>query len=90
MTHSAVAVPGAGSVLAGLTSREQAVLALMAAGMSNQGISRHMFLSPKTVEAHIGAVFTKLGLLPEADENRRVLAVLCWLSRTGDDLGRSR
>lgn len=56
--------------------------------MSNDGISRHMFLSPKTVETHVGAVFSKLGLLRAAGENRRVLAVLCWLAATQHDIGR--
>ena len=49
-----------------------------------------MFLSLKTVETHVGAVFSKLGLLPAAGENRRVLAVLCWLAATQSEIGRSQ
>jgi DNA-binding NarL/FixJ family response regulator len=36
------------------------VLALMAEGRSNQGIGDHLYLSPKTVEGHIGSIMTKL------------------------------
>jgi DNA-binding NarL/FixJ family response regulator len=62
-----------------LTEREQEVLALMAEGRSNQAISDRLFLAPKTVEAHIGRIFSKLELLPEGDDHRRVLAVLAHL-----------
>ena len=62
-----------------LTAREQAVLRAMAEGRSNAAIGKELFLSAKTVETHIAAVFAKLGLPPSADDNRRVLAVLTWL-----------
>ncbi len=62
--------------LAALTDREREVLALMAEGYSNSGIRRRLFLSPKTIETHIGAIFTKLGLHSVDDEHRRVMAVL--------------
>jgi DNA-binding NarL/FixJ family response regulator len=62
-----------------LTAREREVLGLMAEGRSNQRIGRDLHLSAKTVETHIAAVFTKLGLPPSSDDNRRVLAVLTWL-----------
>ena len=62
-----------------LTEREREVLALMAEGRSNQAICERLFLSPKTVEAYVRAVFTKLGLHQGADDNRRVLAVLAFL-----------
>ncbi|MGQ0668711.1 MAG: response regulator transcription factor [Actinomycetota bacterium] len=70
--------------LAALTGREREVLALMAEGCSNQGIRQKLFLSPKTIETHVGAIFTKLGLLPGTDEHRRVLAVLAYLRSPGD------
>lgn len=70
--------------LAALTDREKEVLALMAEGRSNQGIRQKLFLSPKTIETHVGAIFAKLGLLPGADEHRRVLAVLAYLRSLGD------
>ena len=62
-----------------LTPREREVLALMAEGLSNRGICSRLFLSPKTVEAHVKNIFMKLGLTQEPDDHRRVLAVLAFL-----------
>lgn len=62
-----------------LSPREREVLALLAEGRSNQAIGERLFLSPKTVEAHVRGIFTRLSLLPAPDDNRRVLAVLAWL-----------
>jgi DNA-binding NarL/FixJ family response regulator len=70
---------GEDSALAGLTGREREILALMAHGRSNRAIGEKLFLSPKTVETHVGAIFTKLNLLPAADDHRRVLAVITYL-----------
>jgi DNA-binding NarL/FixJ family response regulator len=64
-----------------LTDREREVLAVMAEGRSNQAICDRLYLSPKTVEAHVRGVFTKLGLQQGADDHRRVLAVLAFLGR---------
>jgi DNA-binding CsgD family transcriptional regulator len=67
-----------------LSPREQQVLDLMARGLSNAAICQELHLSIKTVEPLVGAIFTKLQLHPDADSNRRVLAVLAYL-RSGDD-----
>ena len=66
--------------LAELSPREREVLTLMAEGLSNQGICGRLFLSPKTVETHVNAIFTKLRLAPAPDDHRRVLAVLAFLN----------
>ena len=65
-----------------LTAREQDVLRAMAEGRSNAAIGKELFLSAKTVETHIAAVFAKLGLPQSSDDNRRVLAVLTYLRET--------
>ena len=65
-----------------LTEREREILAAMAEGRSNGAIGRDLHLSPKTVETHVGAIFSKLGLEPAADDHRRVLAVLAYLRTT--------
>jgi DNA-binding NarL/FixJ family response regulator len=62
-----------------LTAREREVLALMAEGRSNRGICERLFLSPKTVEAHVKHIFMKLGIDESADDHRRVLAVVAYL-----------
>jgi DNA-binding NarL/FixJ family response regulator len=62
-----------------LTNREREVLALIAEGRSNKGICDRLFLSPKTVEAHVKHIFMKLGVTESADDHRRVLAVIAFL-----------
>jgi len=65
--------------LAALTERERAVLALMAQGRSNAALAAELYLSEKTVEAHVRSIFTKLNLHPDPGDHRRVLAVLAFL-----------
>lgn len=65
--------------LVALTERERDVIALMAEGRSNGAISASLGVGEKTVETHVAHIFSKLGLEPETDDHRRVLAVLTWL-----------
>jgi DNA-binding NarL/FixJ family response regulator len=62
-----------------LTPREREVLGLMAEGRSNTAIARQLVVSGGAVEKHVTSVFTKLGLEPDAEDHRRVLAVLRYL-----------
>jgi len=66
--------------LAALTARERTVLALMAEGRSNAGIAEALVVTGGTVEKHVASIFDKLGLPPAEADNRRVLAVLRYLS----------
>lgn len=65
--------------LADLTPREREVLALMAEGHSNTAIAERLFIGAKTVETHIGTIFSKLELFPDQEVDRRVRAVLTFL-----------
>jgi DNA-binding NarL/FixJ family response regulator len=67
------------SALDELTPREREILGLMAEGRSNQAIADRLVLEVKTVEGHVRAIFSKLGLEPTAEDHRRVLAVLAYL-----------
>lgn len=63
-----------------LTPREREVLALMAEGRSNAAIAGRLFVTEKAVSKHINNIFSKLGLPPSEDDNRRVLAALAYLN----------
>ncbi|WP_234540618.1 response regulator transcription factor [Streptomyces shenzhenensis] len=65
--------------LLALTPREHEVLSLMAQGRSNAAIAAQMFVSEKAVSKHSYKIFTKLGLEPSENDNRRILAVLAYL-----------
>lgn len=62
-----------------LTEREMEVLAEMATGLNNAAIGESLFISARSVEKHINAIFTKLDLSHTEDIHRRVRAVLLYL-----------
>jgi DNA-binding NarL/FixJ family response regulator len=66
--------------LSRLSGREREVLALVAEGHSNAAIARRLVVSDAAVGKHIGNILAKLDLPPTDDTNRRVLAVLAYLS----------
>ena len=68
------------SSLAWLTERESEILAEMAQGKSNAAIAVTLSVSERAVEKHTNSIFAKLGLSEEKDVNRRVKAVLLYLS----------
>ncbi len=68
------------SSLAHLTPRETEILAEMAQGKSNAAIAATLDVSERAVEKHTNSIFSKLGLSEEKDVNRRVKAVLLYLS----------
>jgi DNA-binding NarL/FixJ family response regulator len=69
--------------LEGLSARELEVLALMAEGRSNAGISRQLWITEGTVEKHVHSILAKLHLPATEDVQRRVLAVVTYLKARG-------
>jgi len=63
-----------------LTMREREVLELMAEGLTNAGIAKRLYVSERTIEAHVRHVLMKLNVPETDDSNRRVLAVLAHLT----------
>jgi DNA-binding NarL/FixJ family response regulator len=66
--------------LSALTPREREVLQLLAEGRTDRGIAEALFVTRKTVEAHVRSIFSKLDLPAAGTENRRVHAVLKFLA----------
>jgi DNA-binding NarL/FixJ family response regulator len=66
--------------MSSLTPRESEILAEMAQGKSNAAIATALSVSERAVEKHTNSIFAKLGLSEERDLNRRVKAVLLFLS----------
>jgi len=75
------------SSLGQLTAREVEILAEMAQGKSNAAIAAALSVSERAVEKHTNSIFAKLGLTEEKDVNRRVRAVLMYLSEAQGSVG---
>ena len=79
---SLISTRGGHDPLAQLTQREREVLELMAEGLTNSGIAKRLYLSERTVEAHVRHILIKLDVPESEDGHRRVLAVLTHRSAT--------
>jgi DNA-binding NarL/FixJ family response regulator len=57
-----LAAPAAAALPAGVSEREIEVLRLLAQGLTNAQIGERLFISPRTVNAHLYRIYNKLGL----------------------------
>lgn len=55
---------------AGLSAREVEVLRLVAAGLTNAAAAERLFLSPRTVNWHLGSIYRKLGFHSRTEATR--------------------
>ncbi|MET7391808.1 LuxR C-terminal-related transcriptional regulator [Streptomyces sp. NPDC005529] len=73
LPHGSVRVPSTQTVATdSLTEREHMVASLAAHGMTNQKIGRELYISPKTVEYHLGHVYEKLDITSRRQLSGRV------------------
>jgi DNA-binding NarL/FixJ family response regulator len=70
--------------LRGLTAREHDILRLIAEGRSNHAVASALGVTTRSVEHSINTIFTKLGLRPSDDVNRRVKVTLMYLAGSVD------
>ncbi len=71
--------PRQGSLTAGLTPRQQEVLAMMAQGYNNSAIAENLVLGTKSVENYINAIYQELSLTHNGPLHPRVQAVLSYI-----------
>ena len=55
---------------AGLSTREVDVLRLAARGMTNAEVAEELFISPRTVNWHLGSIYRKLGCSSRTEATR--------------------
>jgi DNA-binding NarL/FixJ family response regulator len=78
---------GGDTAIASLTPRRVEVLELMAQGYSNARIARQLVVTEKAVARSIALIFQTLGLPPDPDEHRRVIAVIRYLNGRATSAG---
>lgn len=79
------------SPLHAFTERELEVLREMARGQTNVAIARELYVSESAVSKHVSSIFGKLGLTEDAGVDRRVRAVLTYVTHGHDSAtGRTR
>jgi DNA-binding CsgD family transcriptional regulator len=59
--------PAAPVDASGITTAEARVAELVAAGRTNREVAGELFMSPKTVEAHLSRIYRKLGVRSRAE-----------------------
>jgi DNA-binding NarL/FixJ family response regulator len=74
------AAKAGGPAVGALTPRQLEVLGLMAEGRSNAHIAARLGTSEKAVVQHTSKIYDAFGLPVDADDHRRVLAVIRFLS----------
>lgn len=80
VVEALLAQPDSAQTLDRLTRRESEVLAELATGGSNRAVAQRLVVTPRAVEKHINSIFAKLGLTGDDSVDRRVKAVLMFLS----------
>jgi DNA-binding NarL/FixJ family response regulator len=73
--------------LASLSAREREILHEVATGKNNAAVASALFISEHAVQKHINSIFSKLGLVDDGETNRRVRAVLLYLSASNPTAG---
>ena len=75
----------ASGAVGSLTPRQLEVLSFMAQGRSNTWIANELFLSEKAIVQHTSNIYAALGLPVDADDHRRVLAVVQFLASIAEE-----
>jgi DNA-binding NarL/FixJ family response regulator len=83
VVEALLAQPRSVTALSRLTAREREVLTELATGFSNRTVAQRLVVSQRAVEKHINSIFAKLELTPDDSVDRRVKAVLMFLSDAG-------
>lgn len=80
LVDALLSAPGIRPRIQTLSNREVDVLRCMAEGLSDRGIAERLCVTPRTVATHVGHIFQRLDIPAGPTDNRRVQAVLTYLS----------